>query len=317
MKIASVAAFALVAGGILAVSSAGVSASQLPSSRKLAISTSGLPGGRTIDVWSAKSGHKLASLTADVGKVSIPSNVEDIRVSSQPVYTSSYSALDGHVVYKNVHPGTRYVPSKPKYRLSGVSSLQVRFVKQHQLNVGASVGFLASPSVKPPNPMPLIHINSGSGAGWYDAGATLKVAASNGNGLQFAYWQVYDATGGHTNTSMTHFSGAQSSRSIVLNHPTELDAMFVSQWKQLAGSKSTNTISVGNIFPGQRVKLVQKGNVIAQGTPASSHQTVVDLRVPSGKTFPGRFVITAPDGKTVIFTSPIYANLRGGNRFYY
>lgn len=195
--------------------------------------------------------------------------------------------------------------------LSGCSN-QSDAPKQYRLDLGYTLSTAPSASAPPP----LLRVTPASveadtRGGRYDAGTTVQIEAVPSYGQLFLWWTIYDASG----TIMTHpgdFTSAQNPISLTLTGPTMADATFSGTWSRIT-RRDGGQVRVHVIRPGQKVRLMNRGQTVAEAV--SGEHDYVDLGIPGGGPAQGFFEITAPDGKTVVFRSPVYDDLVDGDSF--
>lgn len=321
----SIAVLLGVAVGVVAALSFGVfAATTAPATRDVMVLFSGVPQGSTVDVWggsvSAGTTHgsqKLDSVSADRPvTVHVPSDIDDIQFTARPLLRAVYDEKLGRSVTEEVEPGIRYVAEKPQYALLGITRLDVGFKKQYWLSLGTSATVRGIDLRAADSARDLVSFEPASPEGWYDVGASVTLSVSDGKGMQFAYWLINDASTGHVSRDIRNFSGAENPLRVVMTHPTAVLARFVGTWEQLPDQPKTAGIVVRNLVEGQTVKVIQSGNTLAEATVANGG-TEATIPLSAGRYLNGRIVITAPDGKTVIFESPTYDLLKAGNQFFY
>lgn len=313
--------FGLIIGVGLALSF-GVFASDKTETRNVTISVSGLPDDRIVDVWGDS--NKIVSFQSNqpIQQVAVPSSVDKIEVKSHPVKkeVQKYNEQLGKVVSESAEPGVRYVTEQSKYDLTGTENVQVVFKKQYGLNIGVSLTggtFGGSEGV-----LKNVKFSPVSEDGYYDAGTTVTVTAPNGGGILFGHWVIKDASSGNVNSDIREFSSAEGSLEVTLDHPINLFGRFVGEWKklpsqQLKDGEVSDAIVVKNLVDGQKVIIVQNGKAVLEKSVEEGATEAV-LSVGSEKQFDdAQILITAPDGKTVVFESPKYEKLQAGDQFFY
>jgi len=315
------AIFGLVVGVSIAFS-IGLFASPETATRNVTISVSGLPSDRTVDVWNGS--EKLASFPSDqtVQQLVVSSNLDKLVVKSEPIQRQVYNEQTGREVTTSTEPGIRYFTEKSEYDLSGTANLNIVFKKQYNLGLGTSATVRGTNMEASTSALEQIQFNPASRNGFYDAGTTVIVTVPKMVGMQFAYWVIKDAGSDEVSADIREFSSADNPLHITLDQPTYLFSHFVGEWEQLPAQKESDgkvndDIVVQNLVEGQKVTIIQDGNSVLEKT--------VEIGGTEAKLQPGtdkqlnnaQIIITAPDGKTVIFESPVYDNLQPGDRFFF
>lgn len=91
-----------------------------------------------------------------------------------------------------------------------------------------------------------------------------------------------------------------------------VDAVFVNKWFQYPRGEAAD-LRIEVLRPGQRVRLIDGEKIVAEALSDENRQ--VKIAMPTGASLQGFFEITAPDGETVVFRSPRYAELTAGDAF--
>ncbi|NLI91686.1 MAG: hypothetical protein GX434_05605 [Peptococcaceae bacterium] len=298
----------------------GLSASPETANRNVMISVSGLPSDRTVEVWSGS--EKLTSFQSDqpVQQLVIPYDLDKIAIKSPPLQHEVYNEKIGKNVSDNIEPGVRYFTEKSEYDLAGIVKLEVKFKKQYEITFGAAATVQAANANASNSILDRIQVNPVSKNGFYDAGATVTVTVPEIDGIQFAYWIIEDASNGNVSPDIRQFSSADNPIQITLNHPINVFGRFVGEWEQLPDQKASDMIVVQNLVEGQKVEIIKDGISILEKTVETgvteAKLPVVDV-VTKNQLSGVQIYITAPDGKTVIFQSPVYDSLSAGNQFFF
>lgn len=177
--------------------------------RDVTISVSGLPNGRTVDVWGGEvpsnathGSEKLATFGSDhSSQVRVPSNLGVIQLTVRPLQQTGFNEKVGHQVTEDTEPGVRYITEKPQYDLAGITKLDVAFKRQYMLSLGTSATVRGTNMGAADSARALVHFDSANHDGWYDAGVQVTVTVSKGQSVQFAYWVIKDASSGGVNVS--------------------------------------------------------------------------------------------------------------------
>jgi hypothetical protein len=287
----------LIVGGIFL--SLNVFASPKTEIRNVSITVLGLPNNLNVEVWCGA--NKLTSFSSNQSdlKLDVPSKFDKIKFKLESLPS----------------PGVRYVTEQLQYDLKGNEELKVSFKKQYALGYGAAV--TGGDSSDSEDVIKETKFSPSSKDGFYDAGTKVTIMPPKKSDLLFGHWVIKENNTGNVSTNIREFSNADNPLVITLDKPTYLFGRFVGKWKRLPSLKSQDGIVVTNVIDGQNIKILQNGKTISEKT-VGINGTEVSLSTGLEKQlYDVQIIITAPDGETVIFRSPIYEKIQAGDQFFY
>jgi hypothetical protein len=308
--------FGLIIGVVIALS-LGAFASSKVEMRSVTLTVSELPVNVTVEVWGE--GNKYASFPSTQTKeqIEVPKTLDLIKLKLE----------------KFPAPGVRYVTEQQEYEITNLDEIQVGFKKQYALAAGVSLTggtFGGSEDV-----LEKMKYSPSSEDGFYDVGTKVIVTAPSGNGILFGHWVIKNNDTNNVSTDIREYSSATNPLEITINNPTYLFGRFVGEWTKLpTDGNIKDAIIVKNVVKGQKVIMIQNDRLIeekigekigekiegkiAEKIAEEINGPVVSLPIEEGKILNNvQFIITAPDGETIVYKSSIYDSIQAGNQFFY
>lgn len=320
MKVRTLAILAIPALlGLVSFTTSGVSAAS-PSFSNVSVSVSGLPSGRSVEVWAGS--QRIANVASNItAEIKVPRGVKALEAIVSPTLKREYNTKVHRWVTVSTTPGVRFVSTQAKYVLASSTSpsvISLHFKKEYEVYLGSWIRVQGVHLNAAKEALGLIHMSPASR--WFDAGQEVHLSAANGSGMQFAYWIEKDASSGNIVSHLSDFSSAKRTLTLHMNGPKSVVARYVGDWNKTGYRRGGKAITVSGLVPGQRVEVLHNGHLTAVAKAVSKigqSKVKASIIVPSSGYKESKLAITAPDGSTIIFSSPTYSILKGGDSFFY
>lgn len=261
---------------------------------------SGVPTTDTIDLFSGQPQsnggfhveHKVAAISGS-GSITLP-------ISSAPLYISASLISEG--------PGVELAPTN---RFQEVTA----FGQQLQFTYQTFYGFLPSTWWR--------GSTSGEGGsvvqqtGYLQAGSKLNLTAVPSAGWILAWWVVAPSvsTGSaeYRNWNLG-FNSTSNPFTFTMNSPKTAMAVFVPTWQLVStNSSDSGNVTITNLVQGQHVSLESASGTVLATSSVAQDQWQASLNVVGiVQPFSGRFVVTAPNGNTIVTTTPLLSDILAG-----
>jgi hypothetical protein len=224
--------------------------------------------------------------------------------------TFSIANLPGYLTTSLINFGnsTRLVPSDRFQRVNASGeTLTFSYVKQYEVVVAG--GWSGTIPWEGGNISVAGEVN---GPGWINSGSVSPIQAIPDPGWMFVYMNISSLIPSSTAPQISLINQTNFS----FTQPVIIFVKFVPKFFLLNTNATRGAVNVLNLAPGQRVTLLNLSGQAIASDIVSSPSLYASLNISIvQQPFSGRFVVTLSDGKTVVYTSPVIANIMSQDTF--